>query len=89
MTSHKNSGGSLDFNGQDNSEKHTRGNTQYDYNQSKLTPKTTGDRCNGVGNMGKLADINGKQPVTGSSPKRPTAAPTTVGRGPTVGNARG
>ena len=48
----KNSGGSLAFNGQDNTEKHSRGNRQYDYNQSRLTPKTTGTRTNGRGNIG-------------------------------------
>jgi hypothetical protein len=50
----KNSGGSLAFNGQDNSDKSGKSNTQYDYNQSRLTPKTTGVRTNLVGNSAAL-----------------------------------
>jgi hypothetical protein len=48
----KNSGGSLAFNGQDNADKPSRGNRQYDYNQSRLTPVTTGQRTNLKGNIG-------------------------------------
>jgi hypothetical protein len=48
----KNSGGSLAFNGQDNTDKPSRGNRQYDYNQSRLSPKTTGTRTNLRGNIG-------------------------------------
>lgn len=48
----KNSGGSLAFNGGDNSDRPSRGNRQYDYNQSRLSPKTTGTRTNLRGNIG-------------------------------------
>ena len=48
----KNSGGSLAFNGGDNNDKPSRGNRQYDYNQSRLSPVTTGTRTNLRGNIG-------------------------------------
>jgi hypothetical protein len=48
----KNSGGSLKFNGQDNSDKPGKSLKQYDYNQSRLSPKTTGTRTNLRGNIG-------------------------------------
>ena len=49
---------SLAFNGMDNSDKPSRGNRQYDYNYSKLTPKTTGSRANLVGNQNALGKTN-------------------------------
>jgi len=85
MTSHKNSGGSLAFNGQVASTP-AKSNSKYDYNQSGLSPKTTGVATNHVGNTGGLSDINGTQASVGSGTKRPTAAPTAVGRGPQKGN---
>jgi hypothetical protein len=48
----KNSGGSLAFTGAVNSGGYSRGNKQYDYNQSRLSPKTTGSRTNLRGNIG-------------------------------------
>jgi hypothetical protein len=48
----KNSGGSLAFNGQDNADKPGKALKQYDYNQSRLSPKTTGTRTNLRGNIG-------------------------------------
>ena len=82
----KNNGGSLDFNGQNNADKHDRSLSQYDYNQSRLKPKETGTATNHVGNMGGLGDINGKQAVVSGGVARPTKAASTVGRGPTKGN---
>ena len=48
----KNHSGSLAYNGMNNSDKPSRGNKQYDYNQSRLSPKTVGTRTNLVGNIG-------------------------------------
>lgn len=82
----KNSGGSLDFNGQNNSEKHSRSSKQWDYNQSGLSPKTTGVATNHKGNSGGLADINASQASVGKGTKIPAKAASQVGRGPTKGN---
>ena len=73
----KNSGGSLAFNGQDNSDKPSRGNKQYDYNQSRLSPKTTGTRTNLVGNSVALGKPSpqGDQSSNDHGPISGTAKP--------------
>lgn len=71
----KNSGGSLGFNGQDNSDKPHKMLKQYDYNHSGLTPKATGTRTNLKGNsvaLGKpspMGDTAGNDhgPISGTA----------------------
>jgi hypothetical protein len=48
----KNSVGSLAFDGAVNEGGYSRGTNKYDYNQSRLSPKTTGVRTNLRGNIG-------------------------------------
>ena len=65
----------LAFNGQDNSDKPSKANTKYDYNQSRLTPKTTGVRANLKGNsvaLGKPSPMgdtasNDHGPISGTA----------------------
>jgi hypothetical protein len=70
----KNTTGSLTFDGL-GGQGWSRGSKQYDHNQSRLTPKTTGDRANLKGNMACLGKpvpqgdqaSNDSGPIVGST----------------------
>ena len=72
----KNTTGSLKFDGMDNADRPHPHLGQHDYNQSRLSPKTTGERANMVGNMVAL----GKPSLQGDKAAND--------RGPIVGMAR-
>jgi hypothetical protein len=68
MAEHKNTTGSLNFNGQGGTG-YSRGTRQYDHNYSGLTPVTTGSRTNLKGNGGGLASLSGTESVIGAATK--------------------